>query len=144
LAIDLNWKKRGLKSRLLRALKMKCFARCFALRKLLGLSLMLTRPSKTSLLPLRSFWEVLTMAELLQEYAVTMTGPDDTIYHVRTCGEERADGTWIGWVEFHPTDLRKSTLRTGQETSQPNRTAVEYWATGLEPIYFEGAFARAE
>jgi len=27
---------------------------------------------------------------------------------------------------------------------QPNRTAVEYWADGLEPIYFEGAFARAQ
>jgi len=34
-------------------------------------------------------------------------------------------------------------LRTGQETSQPNQMDVEYWATGLEPIYFEGAFGRA-
>jgi hypothetical protein len=34
-------------------------------------------------------------------------------------------------------------LRTGQETSQPNRDAVAYWAGGLEPIYFEGAFTRA-
>ena len=83
------------------------------------------------------------MAELLQEYATTLVGPDDTTYHVRSYGEERTDGTWIGWLEFHPTDLRKPTLRTGQETSQPNRTGVEYWATGLEPVYFEGAFARA-
>jgi hypothetical protein len=74
------------------------------------------------------------MAELLQEYATTVIGPDDTTYIVRSYGEERLDGTWIGWLEFHPTDLSKSTLRTDQETSQPNRTAVEYWATGLEPV----------
>lgn len=83
------------------------------------------------------------MAELLQEYATVVIGPDDTTYNVRSYGEERLDGTWIGWLEFHPTDLSKLTLRTDQETSQPNRTAVEYWATGLEPVYFEGAFERA-
>ena len=84
------------------------------------------------------------MAELLQEYATTVIGPDDTTYIVRSYGEQRLDGTWIGWLEFHPTDLSKLTLRTDQETSQPNRTAVEYWATGLEPVYFEGAFERAQ
>ena len=84
------------------------------------------------------------MAELLQEYATAVIGPDDTTYIVRSYGEERLDGTWIGWLEFHPTDLSKLTLRTDQETSQPNRTAVEYWATGLEPVYFEGAFERAQ
>ena len=83
------------------------------------------------------------MAELLREYATTVIGPDETTYIVRSYGEERLDGTWIGWLEFHPTDLSKLTLRTDQETSQPNRTAVEYWATGLEPVYFEGAFERA-
>ena len=83
------------------------------------------------------------MAELLQEYAATVSGPDDTTYFVRSYGEERADGTWIGWLEFHPADLTKPVLLTEQETSQPNRTAVEYWATGLEPVYFGGAFERA-
>ncbi len=83
------------------------------------------------------------MAELLQEYLTGVLGPDKTIYTVRSYGEERLDGTWIGWLEFEPDDASKPTLRTEQETSQPNRTAVEYWATGLEPIYFEGAFERA-
>lgn len=83
------------------------------------------------------------MAELLQEYLTGVVGPDHTIYIVRSYGEERADGTWIGWLEFDPENTNKSSLRTEQETSQPNRTAVEYWATGLEPIYFEGAFERA-
>jgi hypothetical protein len=83
------------------------------------------------------------MAVLLQEYLTDVTGPDDTAYIVRSYGEQRADGTWTGWLQFHPTDSAKATLRTEQETSQPNRTAIEYWATGLEPIYFEGAFERA-
>ena len=51
-----------------------------------------------------------------------------------------ADGHWL---EFEPADSSKPTLLTDQETSQPNRVDVEYWATGLEPVYFEGAFERA-
>ena len=84
------------------------------------------------------------MAVLLQEYSTQVIAPDGTSYDVRSYGEERADGTWTGWLEFEPTDASKPSLRTGQETSQPNRTTIEYWATGLEPIYFEGAFERAQ
>lgn len=83
------------------------------------------------------------MAELLQEYTAVITGPDGSTYSVRSYGEQRSDDTWIGWIEFEPDDPEEPTLTTDQETSQPNRTAVEYWATGLEAIYFEGAFARA-
>ena len=84
------------------------------------------------------------MAILLQEYSTLVTGPDGTTYMVRSYGEQRLDGTWTGWLEFEPTDELSPTLQTGQETSQPNRTSMEYWATGLEPVYFEGAFERAE
>lgn len=83
------------------------------------------------------------MEKLLQEYTTAVVGPDGTEYVVRSYGDERADGTWIGWLEFHPTDATKPVLQTDQETSQPNQVGVEYWATGLEPVYFEGAFARA-
>ena len=48
-------------------------------------------------------WEEEEMAELLQEYTTVITGPDDTTYTVRSYGEERVDGTWIGWLEFEPT-----------------------------------------
>lgn len=64
-------------------------------------------------------------------------------YRVRVCGRQRSDGTWTGWIEFQRAG-GKSVLRTGQETSQPNFAAIEYWADGLEPIYFEGALARAQ
>ncbi len=84
------------------------------------------------------------MAELIQEYSTRVIGPNGTTYIVRSYAEERADGTWTGWLEFHSSDASKPVLRTGQETSQPNRVTVEYWASGLEPIYFEGALLRAE
>ena len=61
-------------------------------------------------------------------------------YHVSVEGEERKDGTWAGRLVFTTTGEAR---RTGQETSQPNRKALEYWATGIEPVYLDGAFARA-
>jgi hypothetical protein len=85
----------------------------------------------------------MSMARLLQQYTTVIVGPDETNYLVRTYGDERLDGTWIGWVEFHPTNAAKRVLKTEQETSQPNLMDLEYWATGLEPVYFEGAFDRA-
>lgn len=84
------------------------------------------------------------MAVLLQEYTTDVIAADGTIYRVRSYGEERVDGTWSGWLEFEPLDATKPSLRTGQETSQPNLTTIEYWATGLEPVYFQGAFERAQ
>jgi hypothetical protein len=83
------------------------------------------------------------MAVLLLEHSFQVIAADGTTYDVRSYGQKRADGTWTGWLEFHPTDASKPILATDQETSQPNRTAIEYWSTGLEPLYFEGAFGRA-
>ena len=34
-------------------------------------------------------------------------------------------------------------IRSGRETTQPNRTDTAYWATGLTPVYLEGALTRA-
>lgn len=84
------------------------------------------------------------MAELIQEYLTPIISEDGAVYTARAYGQERSDGTWEAWLEFHPADSReRGVLRTGQETSQPNRSSVEYWASGLEPVYFEGAFSRA-
>lgn len=69
---------------------------------------------------------------------------DDVKYVVHICGQERVDGTWEGWLEFHPTDASHPILSTEEETSQPNLMALEYWADGLEPIYLDGALARAQ
>lgn len=79
---------------------------------------------------------------LVREYPMIVTAANRD-YRVRICALERADGTWEGWLEFHPQD-RGLSRRTAQETSQPNLTALEYWADGLEPVYIEGAFERAK
>lgn len=82
------------------------------------------------------------MTELIQQYSIHIAAEDGNLYNVRAYGEPRADGTWEGWLEFSPV-LGGSALQTGVETTQPNRAAVAYWASGLEPVYFEGAFERA-
>jgi hypothetical protein len=64
-------------------------------------------------------------------------------YEVHVYGAARADGTWAGRLEFHPLSGNGAVLRTGQETSQPSRRALDYWAGGLQPIYLDGALARA-
>ena len=83
------------------------------------------------------------MPQLIFEHSARVEDDDGGLYIPRTYGQERGDGTWVGWIEFHPVDNEGIFLRTDQETSQPNFAALEYWASGLEPVYFEGAFARA-
>jgi len=81
--------------------------------------------------------------ELIHEYEARFRDGEGTLYLMRAYGQERPDGTWAGWLEFVPALGDGKPLTTGQETSQPNREALAYWASGLEPVYFEGAFARA-
>jgi hypothetical protein len=83
------------------------------------------------------------MAEMIQQYTPQFQDENGVTYIVMTRGEMTAGGTWEGWLEFHPVDQTKAVLRTERETTQPDRAALEYWASGLEPLYFEGAFARA-
>ena len=68
---------------------------------------------------------------------------DGTEYEARVCGAARADGTWSGWLEFRAVGGSDAVLLTGQETSQPSRRALDYWAGGLERVYLEGALGRA-
>ena len=83
------------------------------------------------------------MPDLIYEHPTKVTDRGTT-YTARVCGAERPDGTWQGWLEFRPGDGQRSVLRTDQETSQPNRVTLQYWALGLEPLYLEGALARAQ
>ena len=77
------------------------------------------------------------------EFAEHLRDPvDGATYVARVCGRPRADGTWEGWLEFVAIGAA-IVLRTEQETTQSNRQGVAYWASGLEPSYLEGAFARA-
>jgi hypothetical protein len=67
---------------------------------------------------------------------------DGARYVARVAG--RPDGhIWEGWIEFVADEERSTGIRTPRETTQPDRNALVYWATGLSPTYLEGALQRA-
>jgi hypothetical protein len=82
------------------------------------------------------------VAHVLLTYRTQLTTAEGGRYTARACGRERDDGTWEGWLEFVPAD-GSEVLRSARETTQPNQADLEYWATGLTPVYLEGAFTRA-
>lgn len=82
------------------------------------------------------------MAEVLTEYDTTIRDKPGREYVARACGRRCEDGHWEGWLEFVPLD-RGVVVRSGRETTQPNRTDTAYWATGLTRVYLEGALGRA-
>src|SRR3954468_85590 len=82
------------------------------------------------------------MAETLLIYQSPVTAADGTVYQARACGSEMPGNGWQGWLEFVPLAGGES-LRTARETTQPNRRDTEYWATGLTPVFLEGALQRA-
>jgi hypothetical protein len=83
------------------------------------------------------------MTHLIREHSTHVRTPDGRRYVARSFGKPEPDGVWTGWLEFAPVDTSGPVLRTDRETSQASREALESWALGLEPAYFEGAFARA-
>jgi hypothetical protein len=83
------------------------------------------------------------MAEVFVSFGERVNAPDGVRYIARACGGEMDDGRWQGWIEFEAVD-GSAVLRSPRETTQPNRTDTEYWATGLTPIYLEGALERAQ
>ena len=84
------------------------------------------------------------MAEVLVEFAEPVVSRDGRAYIARACGGPAPSnhGTWQGWLEFVPVD-GGAPLRSSRETTQPNREDTVYWATGLTPVYLEGALERS-
>ena len=83
------------------------------------------------------------MAEVLVEFTETVVSKTGVRYMARACGSELASGMWQGWIEFLPWDSGGEPVRSGRETTQPNRQDTAYWATGLTPVYLEGSLERA-
>jgi putative ABC transport system permease protein len=81
------------------------------------------------------------LAETLLQFQTPINGSDGTPYQVRACGAPMPDGLWEGWLEFDPPE--GPPIRSPRETTQPNRVDTEYWASGLTPVYLEGALERA-
>jgi hypothetical protein len=86
----------------------------------------------------------MTMDELIHEFASEVADADGHVYTARAMGRQRKSRTvWEGWLEFAPVGGRGIVRRSPVETTQPNRDALVYWATGIEPVYLEGALERA-
>ena len=82
------------------------------------------------------------MAEVLVEFTDPVVSETGAPYTARACGRPAPDGMWEGWIEFLPIGSGEP-VRSGRETTQPNRTDAMYWATGLTAVYLEGALHRA-
>jgi hypothetical protein len=93
---------------------------------------------------IRVTWgSVSALPVLIHRHSEQVRDTHGHLYDVLIYGEPKAGGTWEGWLEFVPLSASLRTRRTERETTQPDRAALEYWATGLEPLYFAGAFERA-
>jgi hypothetical protein len=83
------------------------------------------------------------MAEILVKFDESITAPGGETYFAQAVGRAVEGGLWEGWLEFVPASDTAEALGSGRETTQPNRTDLEYWAQGLTKVYLEGALARA-
>jgi hypothetical protein len=82
------------------------------------------------------------MAEVFVEFPEPVVAKDGRAYIARACGAPANSALWHGWLEFVPVDGGVP-VRSSRETTQPNRVDTAYWATGLTPVYLEGALERA-
>lgn len=82
------------------------------------------------------------MAEVLVRFTTPVKSEDGELYSPQACGGVADDGLWNGWIVFTSESTGK-VVRTGRETTQPNRTDLLYWAKGLTEVYLEGALERA-
>lgn len=81
------------------------------------------------------------MAETLAQFDALTSDREGRLYRAKACGRARDDGLWEGWLEFENLQTAE-VLRTSRETTQPNLGDLTYWATGLTPVYLEGALDR--
>jgi hypothetical protein len=84
------------------------------------------------------------MDDLIHEFTSETADADGHLYTARAMGRQRKGRTvWEGWLEFSPLSGRGIIRRGPVETTQPNREALVYWASGIEPVYLDGALERA-
>ena len=81
------------------------------------------------------------MAQTLIRFDRPVSHRDGRQYRAQACGRERENGQWEAWLEFEDLTTGEI-LRSQRETTQPNQADAAYWATGLTPVYLEGALDR--
>ena len=82
------------------------------------------------------------MAEVLTSFSTPVRDATG-VYYARAVGRHGDDHMWEGWIEFIPADGGGDVLVSAVESTQPEREHLVYWATGLTPVYLEGALRRA-
>ena len=82
------------------------------------------------------------MIELVRKYQNLVSAADGSRYVACAFAASQPDGLWQGWFAFFPV-ADGETLTTDRETTQSKLSDVEYWASGIEPIYLDGALGRA-
>ena len=81
------------------------------------------------------------MARTLVQFDAPVIDASGERYTAKACGREREDRLWEAWIEFE-NERDGNVVRSVRETTQPNLTDLNYWATGLTPVYLDGALAR--
>jgi hypothetical protein len=84
------------------------------------------------------------MSEILVKFDEPIMNVHGRMYFAEAVGKKREDGLWEGWLDFEPVGESRPSISSERETTQPNRTDLEYWAQGLSRVYLQGALARAE
>ena len=83
------------------------------------------------------------MAEVLATFDAAISDSSGE-YRARAVGRQADDGMWEGWLEFISVDGEGTAVVGGVESRQPERQHLAYWATGLTPVFLEGALDRAK
>lgn len=83
-----------------------------------------------------------TVTDLLHAFRDPIANRRGT-FHGRVVGRQADDGTWEAWLEFAPASDAESFLVTAVESRQQTHVQLLRWATGLTPVYAEGALHRA-
>jgi len=81
------------------------------------------------------------MAHVVAVFDPPLKLTNGLVYTAQACGRQRDDGSWEGWLEFVPDDT-SVVLRSQRETTQRTLADLEYWASGLTPVYLQGALDR--
>jgi hypothetical protein len=82
------------------------------------------------------------MADVLKSYDAPVVNAQGR-YHARAVGRLADDNMWEGWFEFEPLDDDSPVVVGPVESRQPEPHDLAYWATGITPVYLEGALERA-
>ena len=90
----------------------------------------------------RSTAGVIDMADVLRTFDTPVRDASGE-YAARAVGRRADDGMWEGWLEFIPIGKGGDVVVGGVESRQPENEHLVYWASGLSPVFLEGALDRA-